>query len=252
LDLLSRNVRQFNTILNGDDRLLETLFIDLMAAKAVTIRNNQYVITETGTKSYNLFMDKYYEYLKVYDVYSLVDINTAEFAFSKYFDFGSDEEWEAYKTDPRFLDLRIAVALFKNINIAECVFMSFVNDGRFDTESEGWQMDLVSTAIWDEIEAICATAYKPEQLGNDSMVNIINQGSQIMVELVKKEAEKDAEIEAALAHNEAVDAANTPIVTTTVTIEEEVIEEEPEWVYYESYYDPYYVPLFWYDPIFIW
>ena len=250
LDLLVQGPRKFTTILNGDDRLLETLFLDLMAAKAVEIHGGEYAITPLGRTGYENFMRKYTEYLKVFDVYSFVDLDAGEFAFSKFFDFKTDEEWDIFKNNLRFKDLRIAVALYKKMNAPECVFMSFINENRFDTNRTAWQMDLISNGLWDEIEAICDTAIKPEQLGSDAMNDIINQGSIIMVDLIKKEMEENAARESIIASNDALDAGNTS--TTTVT--EEVVEEveDNDWMYYESYYDPFYVPIFWYDPIIVW
>ena len=239
------NGHVFKTVFNGDDKILEPLFVDLMTSKNVEIKGDRYVITEKGKKGYNLFMDKYYEYLKVYDIYSFIDLDKAEFAFSKFFDFSTDSEWNSFKNDTRFQDIRIAVGLYKKINVAEFVFMSFINEDRFNTEKTGWQIDLISGIIWDEIEKICETAIKPEQLGDDAMKDIIQQGSCIMVDLIKKETEQK--------QNDLVDMEATGVTETiTETTTEVVVEEDPDWIYYEAYYDPFYVPLFWYDPIIIW
>ena len=248
LDELQKEGRVFKTIFNGDDKILEPLFLQLMQVNAVAINGDRYVITETGKKIYDLFMDKYFEYLKVYDVYGYVDLDAAEFAFARFFDFNTDAEWDAFKVNPRFQDLRIAVVLFKKMNAAECVFMSFINENRFDTAKTGWQIDLMADIIWDQIEQIVATAYKPEQLGDDAMVDIINQGSAIMVDLVKKEFENKKAEEARIAEEQARIASEQPTVTVTETTTETIVDDDDDWVYYESYYDPFFVPLWWYDP----
>jgi len=248
LNELQKEGRIFKTIFNGDDKILEPLFLQLMGVNAVAVKGDHYVITESGKKIYDLFMSKYFEYLKVYDVYGFIDLTAAEFAFARFFDFNTDAEWDAFKSNERFEDLRIAVALFKKINAAECVFMSFINEDRFDTAKTGWQVDLMADIIWDQIEAIIETAYKPEQLGEDAMVDLINQGSKIMIDLVKKEFENQKAEKARVAAEEAKIAAEQPVETVTTTVTETIIEDDDDWVYYESYYDPYYVPLFWYDP----
>jgi hypothetical protein len=127
--------------------------------------------------------------------------------------------------------VRIAVALFKKLNPHEIVFMSFINENRFDTNSTGWQVELLSDNIWNEIDDIVKTAITPEQLGTEDVIlDIIEQGSKIMIDLLKTESEK----------------AKTAIVAGD---DEEEVEE---YVTYETYYDPYYVPTFWLIPLFIW
>ena len=133
----------------------------------------------------------------------------------------------------RFDDLRIAVALFKKIDPAEIVFMSFINENRFDTTAAGWQMDLLSDNDWKEIEAICATAIKPEEVGQDAMVDMVNQGSELMIKLMEEDAKQQQQ------DNQTVNYGDT-------IVEEETVQ------YYEPYYDPYYVSPVWMLPLFLW
>jgi len=231
LNEMLSNGRNFKTIMNGDDKLLESLFIELMSKGYLSTKGDQYVVTAKGEEAFDNFMKRYTEYLKVYDVYSFVDLEKGEFAFSKYFDFSTDTAWDKFKMDSRFDDVRIAVALFKKMNPHEIVFMSFINENRFDTKSTGWQVELLSDNIWNEIDQIVETAITPEQLGSEDVIlDIIDQGSILMVDLLKKESEMKP-------------------VATEDEYEEEVVEEV---TYYESYYDPYYVPTFWLIPLFLW
>jgi len=231
LNEMLSNGRNFKTIMNGDDKLLESLFIELMSKGYLSTKGDQYVVTTKGEEAFDNFMKRYTEYLKVYDVYSFVDLEKGEFAFSKYFDFSTDAAWDKFKMDSRFDDVRIAVALFKKMNPHEIVFMSFINENRFDTKSTGWQVELLSDNIWNEIDQIVETAITPEQLGSEDVIlDIIDQGSILMVDLLKKESEMKP-------------------VATEDEYEEEVVEEV---TYYESYYDPYYVPTFWLIPLFLW
>lgn len=261
LNELIVNGRVFKTVFNGDDKILEPLMVDLMASGYLNISGDLYIVTDKGQKAYDMFMEKYHEFLKVYDVYSFVDLESGEFAFSKFFEFETDEAWKLYKSQERFHDLRIAVGLFKGVNVSELVFMSFINENRFDTQKTGWQIDLMADLIWDEIEKICETAIKPEQLGEGAIENIVAQGSAIMVDLIKTEWENNKrEEEERWENNGHVNGPDgwtdghepvNEVITTTETIVEEVVEE-PEWVYYESYLNPFFVPVFWYDPIIIW
>lgn len=233
LNELITNDRVFTTIFNDTDSMLEPLFVELLAKGYVKIVGKNYIPTDKGIETFNNFMLRYTEYLRVFDVYSFVDLEKGEFAFAKYYDFNTDDEWNKFKVNSRFDDLRIAVALFKKLNPHEIVFMSFINENRFDTTSIGWQVELLSDNIWNEIDNIVNTAIRPEQLGSEDVIlDIIDQGSKLMVELLKKEAERQPELNV---NNNYED--------------EEIVEE---YVTYERYYDPYYVPDFWLIPLFIW
>jgi hypothetical protein len=242
-ELINSN-KSYRTILNGDDQLLEPLFIDLMANDCVSIVGQNYKATNKGHEIFSNFMKRYQEYLKMYDVFSFVDLEKGEFAFSHYFDFNTDQEWDKFKVDKRFNDLRISVALFKKLNPAEVVFMSFINENRFDTTSTGWQMDLLSDSIWDLVNKICETAIKPEELGDNAMVDMITQGSEIALNLIKEEESKKAEIT----------SSNSKLVSSDQLLfeEEQVIDYEYEdgYSYYEPYMDPYFVSAIWLTPLF--
>jgi len=233
MDEMINGDHKFQTVANGDDSVLEPLFIELMSKGYVETSGMNYQITAKGREVFDTFMKRYTEYLKVYDIYSYVDLEKGEFAFSRYFDFETDEAWADFIDNERFDDLRIAVALFKKLDPAEIVFMSFVNENRFDTSVNGWQMDLVSDNSWKEIEEICQTAIKPEEVGEDAMVDMIGQGSELMMKLLEQEQEQQQQ------NNNSGDYEET-------IVEEETVE------YYEPYYDPYYVSPIWFVPLFLW
>src|ERR1700761_601681 len=222
LDEMVNGSHQFKTIDNGDDSVLEQLFIELMSKGYVITSGINYQVTATGQQVLDTFMKRYTEYLKVYDVFSFVDLEKGEFAFARYYDFDNDDAWADFTNDERWDDLRIAVALFKKLDPAEIVFMSFINEDRFDTTAAGWQMDLMSDNEWKEIEAICDTAIKPEEVGEDAMIDMIKQGSDLMMELMEEDAKRQQEDDN---YNNGGDT-----IVETETVE-----------YYEPYYDPYYV-----------
>ena len=237
LDELINKERVFTTILSPGDKVLEPLLVALLAKGYLSVDGNKYQLTTTGEEAFDVFMNRYTEFLKMYDVYSFVDLEKGEFAFSKYFDFDTDEEWDNYKNNDRFDDLRIAVALFKKLNPAEIVFMSFINENAFDTEATGWQIDLVDDAIWNEIEKVCNTAIKPQDLGDEAIEDMIGQGAELLVGILKEEAKRQQEEKQNINYN------------STNVAEETVVEE---YTHYEPYYDPFYVSPFWLVPLFLW
>jgi hypothetical protein len=232
LDEMINGSHQFKTVDNGDDKVLEPLFINLMSKGYVQTSGANYQVTAKGQDVYSVFMKRYTEYLKVYDIFSYVDLEKGEFAFARYYDFETDDAWADFTNDERFDDLRIAVAMFKKVDPAEIVFMSFINENRFDTTAAGWQMDLVSDNSWKEIEDICSTAIKPDEVGEDAMIDMIGQGSELMIKLLEEEKQQEQN-------------NNTGSGTETV-VEEETVE------YYQPYYDPYYVSPIWLMPLFLW
>ncbi|RKR83029.1 hypothetical protein BDD43_3229 [Mucilaginibacter gracilis] len=234
LNELINGTHKFQTVSNGDDSVLEPLFIELMAKGYVTTAGVNYAPTDKGEDVFASFMQRYTEYLKVYDVFSFVDLEKGEFAFARYFDFDTDEQWDDFVNDERFDDLRIAVAIFKKIDPNEIVFMSFINENRFDTQSAGWQMDLVSDNTWAEIAAIVDTAIKPGEVGLDAMEDMIRQGTDLMMDLLKEEERQRQED----IQNNTYDGGDTVVYETVE--------------YYEPYYDPWYVSPIWYVPLFLW
>ena len=222
---------KFQTVNNGDDSVLEPLFVELMSKGYVTTSGMYYQATAKGEEVFDTFMKRYTEYLKVYDIFSFVDLEKGEFAFARYYDFETDDAWAHFIDDERFDDLRIAVAIFKKIDPAEIVFMSFVNENRFDTTSNGWQIDLMADNDWKEIEAICDTAIKPDEVGEDAMLDMIEQGSELMIKLMEEDQK-----------NQQQNGDN---------YQEDIVEEETI-AYYEPYYDPYYVSPIWFTPLFLW
>lgn len=229
--------RLFQTSLAGDDRALEPLFNDLRSNGYAIISNEAYKITAKGREIFDTFMKRYTEYLKVYDVYSFVDLEKGEFAFASYYDFETDDDWFNYTDDERFDDLRIAVAIFKKLDPAEIVFMSFLNENRFGTDEGGWQDFVMSNEPWDEIEEICHTAIKPEEVGEDAMVDMIKQGSQLMLDLMKEEQNR----------NQGGGATGGYTTETYTVVEEETVD------YYQPYYyDPFYISPIWMVPLFLW
>ncbi len=242
LDEMISNNRQFGVVASQDDKVLEPFFVDLMAKGYVTTSGRNYVPTAKGREAHELFNKRFQDYLKLFDIFSFVDLTKGEFAFARFFDFDTDEQWDNFTNNERFEDLRIAVAIFKKMDPAEIVFMSFINEKRIDTEITGWQMDLASDEIWKDIEEICTNALKPEDLGTPDVIeDIVRQGTDLMMDLLKQETERRKEEEEKNRRNN-----NNGSQQETIVEEYETVE------YYEPYYDPWYVSPWWLVPLFLW
>lgn len=223
--------RDFSVLLTGNDTFIEKYLIEMLSLKFIKIVNNFYKIDTKGQEFIDNFFAKYKEFLKFYDIFCAVDLTEGTFAFKKFYDFDTDEEWKTYLNQDNWEDVRIAVCEFKKIDPIEIVYLSFLNEGRFTDDN--WQFELTSDLIWDEILKICNTAIPLSELSQDGVIeDVVRQGSDIMLEILKEENKRHLE-----------DLKNT---VDSEQYEEEVIYVEEETAYYEEYtYDPYYVSPCW-------
>jgi len=256
--IILRDILKFKTtypvILEGDAIHLEDLFTYMLSKGLVEMQNDRhYVPTAKGREACVKFERRYYEYLKVYDIYSFVDMEDGVFAFKFYFDM-EDEEWNSFVEDERWEDLRIAIMELKKMNPIEIVFMQFLMEGRFDLEKEAWEFDLMNGLIWDDIVDACNNArtikdfeYKDDDdkliTGEDVLKDVLEQGYNLMMELIEREKELDAQAE-----DEDCDDEEDEVVTEVIV--EEIVEEEyiVEDAYFRVYVDPFYIAPIWYDP----
>jgi hypothetical protein len=181
--------------------------------------------------------------LKFFDIFCAVDLGQGEFAFSSINNDWLDDQWFDFLHQERFSDVRVAVADFKGINPIEIVFMSFLNENRFDCTVPRWQYFLTGHEIWNEIVEICNSAISLDYLKSEGVIeNIVQEGSALALDLIKQAEEAE--------QNE-------------VIIEETVTEEIEEYVdvvdmptygysYWEPYYDPFYISPIWLVPVLIW
>ncbi len=247
LEYIINRPYEFSILLEGDDKDLETILEWLLVREYVEIKNQEsYIPTAKGRECLKLFLARYSEYLNIFDIYCAVDLEEGTFAFSRYFEFDNPSDWKAYLNDPRWEDLRIAVATRKKMDPVEIVFMSFISECRFGKNKAGWQFDLLLGSIWDEILDICNTALSWEELGYedeqgkveacDVIDDIISQGARIMVELHKKEASFA---------NKEIEHDNSNNDNDEEEYVEKVVMEEYPYTYYEPYYDPFYISPLW-------
>ena len=266
LNLLINEKGYLPVLMQDDYKYLNKVATEMVAKGYLQVSGAYFVPTTKGKEVLGVFMHRYLEYLKVYDIFCSVDTATGEFAYDKYYDFETDEEWKKYVNESRFEDVRIAVADYKttqnkdaSIDPMEIVFMSFINEERFDLHKNGWQFDVYSGIAWGEIEKICNAALSVSQLNDGApevMENIVRKGADVAVRLLKIEDERKTK-EAAEAKRDAELRASQQ---QSVDEEEEVIEETvvteytPDYYYqpygyYEVYYNPFYISPVWALPL---
>ena len=227
----------------GEDVFLVSHLQNLYNNGALSIKDGKYIPTEKGREELVLFYNKYYEYLKIFDIFCAVDLERGEFAFERINDPWSDEEWFAFLEEERFSDVRVAVADFKGLDPIEIVFMSYLNENRFDCSVDRWQYSLTGNEIWDEIQAVCNNAISIDYLKEDGVLeDVIKRGTDIALELIK------------LAEDSLNEENEEEIVEETIVTEE--VEEYVDVVtlptygysYWEPYYDPFYISPLWLVP----
>ncbi len=190
--------------LDGNDKDLESILEWLMMQGYIQIKDDErYIPHPDGRKELEKFMARYSEYLTMFDIFSAVDLQEGEFAFSRFFDFDTDVEFQKHLADERWDDLRVAVADYKKMHPVEIVFMSFISEKRFGRDESGWQFDLLLGSVWDDILGICNSAIQWQQLGfedeegqvdaEDVITDIIEQGTEIMLDLLAEEEKKEFE-----------------------------------------------------------
>jgi len=230
----------FDTQLTGEDIFLGRNLEILRNNGFLTVSNGKFIPTSKGRDELSRLYDKYYEYLKVFDIFCAVDLERGEFAFSSINNDSSEDDWFKFLNNERFSDVRVAVADFKGLNPIEIVFMSFLNENRFDCGVQGWQKALTDNAVWDEIVDICNTAIDVDYLKENGVLeDVIKQGTELALDLIKlsEESQKVGE----------------EVVTEEVTEVEEYVDvvEMPVYGYdyFEPYYDPYYISPIWLVPL---
>jgi len=240
----------FPVELTGEDVYLDYYLKQLHEKGFLVIKNGSYYATDLGREEVVHLYDKYYEYLKLFDIFCAVDLENAQFAFEEINnpDF-TDEDWGNYLAEERFTDVRVAVADFKGMDPIEIVFLSFLNENRFDCSGvTRWQHYLTGDDVWNEIVEICNTAVSREYLEQDDVLfNVIGSGSELALELIKQ-AEED------LTNEQTQEEVVEEVVEETITEEYVDVVEEPYYGYdyFHPYYDPYYVSPIWLLPVLLW
>ena len=194
LEYMINRPQIFALWLERDDAELEPILEWLLVQEWIEIREEKdYVPNAAGRAVIEKFLTRYAKFVYFFDVFSGVDLGSGEFAFSRYFEFTSHDEWLEFLNQEQFEDLRVAVAEYLDIDAVEIVFMSFLREDRFGRNAAGWQFDLLLGTVWDEIVEICNSALDVEELGYDHdgsritgeqvMGDIMTQGASLLGEL---------------------------------------------------------------------
>ncbi|MDT8448508.1 MAG: hypothetical protein RRB13_16580 [bacterium] len=236
LDKMQDEDLSYSVALEGDDRDLEPLFIHMLAKGYVEVDDqNRYSLTVKGLEKTENLRKRYEEYLSHFDIYCAVDTGSGEFAFEQIFEL-EDEAWDAFLSEERFLDLRIAVAWFKKINPADFVFLSFLKEGRFDTDRPGWQFDLLSGLIWKEIEEVIDRAVTIEELAYQAENGEWITGEMVLEDVISQGAKINANLH----------AEEDRFHTDDHELRNDFSDNQGTYVTYESYYDPFYISPIWF------
>ena len=283
--LLRRMINQplaFGVDLSEDDSFLEPFLSRLVSKGWVTINKPKalYIPTEAGREPLQKFEQRYYDYLKVYDLYNSVDLGEGDFGYNYVTNFAMkldaiallrQDQWKphlgkfqeyiatanwgsvsnaAFRTflslDP-WEDLRVAVAESKQLDPQEMIFMSLLNEGAFDTTERSWQFDLHAGYLFQRVEKIANSAIHADQLIADDctpeeiMGNILTAGCDVMMQLVAQQEEYEEQCAAKYAQA-AIQTKNAQ-PQTVVTTTTEVIEE----VSYVTVVEPVYYRSSYYD-----
>lgn len=254
LNYMINTPKSFPVFLEGRNEDLEPVLEFMMMHDYIEIKDEKsYIPSQKGRTVLEKFAKRYSDFLANFDIYCAVDLEKGEFAFERYLDFIDDgDAWNEYLSDERWEDLRIAVAIYKKIDPVEVVFMSFINEGRFGKQPEGWQFDLLLGSVWEEIVDICNAALKVEDLGYEDdegkvtgeevIMDIIETAADINIQLLEEAKKMDLEMAAQI---ETDDDGDDDYYVDRV--EYEIIEPR----IYERYRDPYYVNPVWLVPLFL-
>lgn len=255
LDHMINTPKTFPLFLERNDEDLEPILEHLLVKECIEIHDKErYIPTEKGREALRLFMARYSEFLRIFDIYCGVDLGTGEFAFARYFEFEDEQAWKSYLNQERWDDLRVAAAEFKNIDPVEIVFMSFINEGKFGRDKTGWQFDLLLGTVWDEIAVIVETALHVEDIGygsgqdrvqgKDVMGDVLTQGAKLLTDLLAQEDRRSGGGSEGSGLAPAAAVGDGAGEGEDEYVEHVWVEHYPPG-YYEPYYDPFYVSPLW-------
>ncbi len=269
----------------GDQFCLKNILEYMEKSQLIRVENIRgnifYSPTDVGIDTWRKFCAVNAEFAQLYDIFSRVDLRTGEFAFSQYHTLDPDA-WHLYIANPRWEDLRVAVAQRKGIDPVLMTFLNLLMDERFDTTTPGWEFTLINNAIWLELIGIVNSNLHVNELGygqfpgENVIDDVVLKGGQVLKAILEYEAlslkedaleaQARAEIEAA----QATQYSDTGYTTVPVEVVTEEVVYYDDWgyccvpvyeyiqpayfppLYYGSYYcDPLYVSPIWFDPFFV-
>jgi DNA-binding PadR family transcriptional regulator len=236
---------KYPIILSSEQEILEPILVHMASKGWVETNENGYIPTEAGKEVLQNYLGRLHEFRSIYKIYAAVDTGEGEFAYSSFFDFKTDEAFIQHLNQERFEDLRVAVCEFKGMNPLDVIFMEMVDEERFNCDEIGWEAELATGLIWDEMTKIANTNIHVEDLeegeftGTEVMTIILEEGAGVLKELMERQLKEDEEdVEVFVDDDEEYDEIHS---TEVYYVEEPIFDE----YYYEDYYDPYYVSPYW-------
>lgn len=179
--MVGARVSYHAALLEGDNSFLEPVFDMLLREDLVSIGDDDhYRPTPLGRRAYQRLLHQQQSYLAHFDIYAAVDLGEGAFG----------EPDQDYLDDPRWSDLRVAVAEFKGVDPYRMVFLSMLAGGQFFA-NPGWKFDLaLGSSFFSELEEIVRSQIALEELGytdedstqvsgEDVLEDVILQGAAI-------------------------------------------------------------------------
>lgn len=196
-----------------------------------------YTLSASGLAAVQNYRARFREFVRTFDIYAFVDLEEAEFAYEKFFEFEDESAWDDYIEQENWADLRIAVAEHKSIDAVEIVFLSFVNEGLFD-DAENWQRDLHDDGLWLEVQELCNCSVAIADLAFDDPDDGRVEGAEVLEDIIVEGAEMNLELKSL----EEELSSDEPDEDDRDEDEEEIEDVEK---YYTPYIEPGYVAPIW-------
>lgn len=182
-------------LLEGEDVHLEPTLVWALERGHLRQVDERYQLTDSGSLAVNVYRAQCREFLRTFDIFAFVDLEEAEFAYEKFYEFETEEEWDEYIEDERWADLRIAVGEFKGIDPLLIVFLSFVHEGLF-AEGGSWQRDLHDADLWMEVQELCNCSVAIDDLAYEDPDDGHVSGEEVMEDIIREGAEMNLELKA--------------------------------------------------------
>jgi hypothetical protein len=189
LEHLSRRDLPLSTYLQGEELWLRDSVSRLLLYDFIEIQGTTYQVTGKGLDCLANLQKRATRLIAELDIYSAVDLQSGEFAFSRYHEL-SKQAWELYIDQERFTDLRLAVAEYKQMDLHEVVYLTLFIQKRFDTATSGWEYYLATGDMWREMLCIVEHFISWKQIGDaPEMIiqEIIKRGKDVMVKITEVE-----------------------------------------------------------------
>jgi hypothetical protein len=200
IDLVSQHGAEATELIAEGESLLEPVLAWLVKSQYVQVNaEDQIELTSKGEALAQEYQEKFSLFLRDYDVFCAVDLQSGEFAFQQAGRFQSESAWEEFLEQERWEDLRVAVAESEGKDPIEMLFMSFVASGAFGADDDdGWTYDTILGSVWAEIALIEQTAISLNSLGysdeqgsvspEEVIKDVITQGRELAAQIRRDEA----------------------------------------------------------------